>query len=93
VSIEADVIDGPAIDSDGANTFCSDRRALTQACMETVKNHRQVPVQAIRSFDGMIGKAVDKFDCRNVILPAKQRDTATLCAEIDGDKRPAVFDA
>ena len=91
VRVEADIIDGPAIDGDGTNAFSGDRGALAHAVFEATQDAdaRSQRRPSVGLF-GVVGEAMNQLDARVAALPAKQRDAATLGAQIDGDEGALV---
>jgi hypothetical protein len=89
-SVDADVVDGPAIDCDGTDAFFSDRRAFTQALFDAVDDAVEVPTQAAIDFVGVVGEAVDELDGGAAVGPAEQGNAAALRAQIDGDRGAGV---
>ena len=83
--VHADVVHGPSVDGDGANTFGGELSAAAHAFLNAADDAVQVPAQAAIDLAGVVGEAVHQFDGRAAVLPAQQGDAATLRAEIDGD--------
>src|SRR5438874_10381575 len=87
--VDANVVDGPAIDCDGADALRREVDALTQARFDAVDDAREIPAKAAVELSRVIGEAVDKLDRGPGIVPAKERDPAALRAEVYGDGRCA----
>ena len=90
VGIDADVVDGPAIDGDGANAFGGDFGALAHAFFEAADDVLEIPVQAAVDLAGIVGEAMDQFDGRAAVVPAQQGDAAAFSAQIDCNRGSAV---
>ena len=63
--VEADVVDGPAIDGDGADAFGRELGGAAKAFVDAGFDGGQRPAEAV-VFDGAVGKSVDERDFRRV---------------------------
>jgi hypothetical protein len=88
--VDADVVDGPAIDGDGADAFRGEVRALAEAFFDAVDDAVEVPAEAAVDLAWIIGEAMDELDQGPGIIPAKERYPATFCAEVYCDGGPVV---
>src|SRR6185437_2212731 len=69
VGVKADVVDGPAIDGDGADTFWGKLGGATETVVDTGFDCGDGPAKAV-VFNGAVGKAVDERDLGSIALPA-----------------------
>ena len=73
--VDADVVDGPAIDGDGANAFGGDFGALAHALFDAADDAVEVPAQAAVDLAGVVGEAMDQLDgraCRSSSAAARR---------------------
>src|SRR5580704_11156186 len=84
-AIEPRVIHRPAIHGNGSNSLWRRSGANAQSRDDSFKYFFDIPAQAAFRCHRIIRKAVKDFDRRRIAIPTKQRDAATLRAQIDRD--------
>ena len=86
VRIEANVVDGPAIDGDGLDAFGGESGAFAEAFVYAGVDGFKAPIQTFADLPGGVGEAVNEGDLGFVAGPAEERDATAFGAEIDGDE-------
>ena len=89
VSVEADVVYGPAIYGDGGDAFRSRCGCFAKAFFDAGEDLVERPTEfsvgaGFGTEDGAVGHSVDQLDVRLAVVPAEQRDAAAFRAEVDG---------
>src|SRR5580658_5564249 len=82
--IEANVVNGPAIDGDGGYTFRCFGRGFAQAFFDAGKDSVERPMERRAAGDRAVGDAMDFGDRGAVVDPTKKRNAAAFRAEVDG---------
>ncbi len=85
--IEPHIIHRPSIDSDRTDALVRDLRTLLQPLLQPTEDQLACPSAAVRALHRMVRKAMHQLDVRLTALPAQQRHTAALRAQIDRHQR------
>ena len=85
VAVHAHIVNGPAIHADGIDRTGGFTGGKTQTFEKTLAQAGDAPIEMSIALVRAIVEAVNDPQSRALGLPVEQGDSATLCAEVNGD--------